>query len=122
MELNLITRKIISCAIEVHTNLGPGLFESTYEKCLKYELEKAGLKVQRQVIIPFTYKELNFESGYRMDLLVEDKVIVELKVCELTALHTSQILTYMRLADKKVGLVINFNVELLKNGIRRFVL
>ena len=122
MDINLITKKIISCAIEVHINLGPGLFESTYEKCLKYELEKAGLKVQNQVIIPLTYKELNLDSGYRLDLIVEKKVIVELKTCELTSLHTSQILTYLKLTNKKVGLLINFNVDLLKNGIRRFVL
>ena len=121
MELNNITGKIIGCAIEVHRNLGPGLLESVYQECLKYELQVAGLEVAVQVPVSITYKEIFLEYGFRIDLLVEDEVIVELKTVEsLTTVHEAQILTYMRMADKSLGLLINFNVSVLKDGVKRY--
>jgi GxxExxY protein len=121
MELNRITEKIIGCSIEVHKLLGPGLLESAYEDCLIYELTKAGLKAARQVPIPVIYKEIHLECGYRIDLLVEDMVILELKTVErFSPVHEAQILTYMKFAGKSTGLLINFNVTLLKNGIKRY--
>ncbi|TCO04419.1 GxxExxY protein [Natronoflexus pectinivorans] len=118
-----ITEKIIGCAMEVHKVLGPGLLESAYEECLCYELQNKGLKVFRQYPVPISYKAIKLECGYKLDLLVEDKVVVELKVVEeLHEVHEAQILTYMRFAEKQVGLLINFNVKLLKHGIKRFVL
>ncbi|ASB51011.1 GxxExxY protein [Alkalitalea saponilacus] len=123
MKHALITEKIIHCALEVHRTLGPGLLESAYEECLCYELQNAGLQVARQCPVPISYKAIKLECGYRIDLLVEDKVVVELKVVEeLHEVHEAQILTYMRFAEKKVGLLINFNVKLLKHGIKRYVL
>ncbi len=123
MKHTLITEKIIGCAMEVHRALGPGLLESAYEECLYYELRNAGLKVVRQSPVPVIYKDIQIECGYRMDLLVEDKVVVELKVIEaLHDVHEAQILTYLKFADKEVGLLINFNVKLLKHGIKRYVL
>ena len=121
MELNNITGKIIGCAIEVHRNLGPGLLESVYQECLKYELQVAGLEVAVQVPVSITYKEIFLEYGFRIDLLVEDEVIVELKTVEsLTTVHEAQILTYMRMSDKSLGLLINFNVSVLKDGLKRY--
>lgn len=121
MEINKITEKIIGCAIEVHKNLGPGLLESTYEECLVYELINAGLSCERQKPLPIAYKSIELECGYRIDLLVEDRVVVELKTVEcFNSVHEAQILTYMKLANKEIGLLINFNVILLKNGIKRF--
>jgi GxxExxY protein len=122
-ELNLLTRKIIGAAIEVHRHLGPGLLESAYETCLAYELEQIGLTVERQKALPLVYKEIRLDQGYHLDLLVERKVIVELKVVErITPVHEAQVLSYLRFSGCEVGLLINFNVKLLKNGIRRFIM
>jgi GxxExxY protein len=120
MELNEITGKIIECAIKVHKVLGPGLLESTYEVCLAHELKKAGLKVETQVFLPVVYDGIELDAGYRIDIIVEDKVIVELKTVEsILPIHKAQTLTYLKLSNKKLGLLINFNVALLKNGIKR---
>jgi GxxExxY protein len=121
MELNEITQKIIGCAIEVHKNLGPGLLESAYEECLSYELIKKGLDIKRQKPTPVVYKEIKLECGYRIDILVENVVVVELKVVdEFNPVHEAQILTYMKFAKKTLGLLINFNVTALKYGIKRY--
>jgi len=123
MDRNEITRKIIGCAIEVHKNLGPGLLESAYEECLSYELIKNGLTIQRQQPTPVVYKEIKLECGYRIDIIVENSVVLELKVVDcINPVHEAQILTYMKFSDKTLGLLINFNVTVLKNGIKRFVL
>ncbi|MBB6005657.1 GxxExxY protein [Arcicella rosea] len=122
MMVNDITGKIIGCCIEIHKHLGPGLLESAYEECLAYELSKTGLHFERQKTVPVNYKEIILEYGYRMDFLVENKVVVELKSVEaLHPVHEAQVLTYMKFAEKKVGLLINFNVTILKDGIRRFI-
>jgi len=122
MELNKITETIIGRAIEVHRQLGPGLLESTYEACLHYELEIAGLKVLRQLGLPLIYKEIRLEEGYRLDLLIEDTVVVEIKSVEaLTDVHTAQVLTYLKLSGAKVGLILNFNVLKLTDGIKRLI-
>jgi len=122
MELNKITETIIGRAIEVHKQLGPGLLESTYEACLHYELEIAGLKVLRQLGLPLIYKEIRLEEGYRLDLLIEDTVVVEIKSVEsLTDVHTAQVLTYLKLSGAKVGLILNFNVLKLTDGIKRLI-
>lgn len=119
---NEITSLVIGAAIEVHNELGPGLLESVYEECLNYELIELGLKVKRQVALPVHYKGIDLNAGFRLDLIVEDKVILELKaVSELHPIHTAQMLTYLRLADIKLGLLINFNETLVKKGIRRVV-
>jgi GxxExxY protein len=121
MEINDITSKIIGCAIEVHKSLGPGLLESAYEECLAYELIKAGISIKRQLPTPIVYKEVKLECGYRIDILAEDSVLIELKVVdEFNPVHEAQILTYLKFSNKSVGLLINFNVTVLKNGIRRF--
>jgi len=123
MEINHITEKIIGCAIDVHRVLGPGLLESAYEECLYFELLNSGLIVERQRPVPVIYKEIKLDCGYRMDLLVENIVIVELKTVEaINPVHEAQILTHMKFANKPIGLLINFNVILLKNGIKRFKL
>ena len=123
MKTNEITGLIIGSAIEVHRNLGPGLLESAYEECLVWELVKTGLRVERQKPVPVIYKEIKLEYGYRIDLLVEDQVIVELKVVdELNPVHEAQLLTYMKFSGKSIGLLINFNVTVLKNGIRRYII
>jgi len=120
--INQITEKIIGAAIEVHRALGPGLLESAYEACLFYELIQKGLKVERQKELPLIYKGMKIESGYRIDLLVEDKVIVEIKaVKELAAIHEIQLVSYLKLSGCKVGLLINFHVEKLVQGISRVV-
>jgi GxxExxY protein len=120
MELNELTQKIIGCAIEVHKNLGPGMLESTYEECLKFELEKIGMKVEQQKELPLIYKGLRIEKAYKLDLLVENKVIVELKSVEkIKDIHKAQLLTYLKLTNKELGLLINFNVDLLKDGVTR---
>lgn len=122
MELNKISEEIIGAAMQVHTTLGPGLLESAYEACLKYELEKNGLKVLSQVGLPIIYDGIKIDIGYRLDLLVEDAVIVELKaVKELTPLHNAQLLSYLKLSELQLGLLINFNVVRLKSGIKRMV-
>ncbi len=119
--LSDLTEKIIGAAIEVHRTLGPGLLESAYERCLIYELEKIGLRVESQKPLPLVYKGISIEQGYRLDLLVETKVIVELKTVErITDVHEAQILTYLKISGYKIGLLINFNVKILKYGIRRF--
>ncbi len=118
-----LTGMIIGCAIEVHKILGPGLLESAYEECLAFELSKAGLNVRRQKPVPVVYKTIKLECGYRIDLLVENEVVVELKSIDILApVHTAQILTYMKFAEKKIGLLINFNVTKLVDGIKRYVL
>ena len=119
MELNEISNKIIGAAIQVHRTLGPGLLESTYEACLKYELEKRGLKIQSQVGLPVIYDGIKIDLGYRLDILVDDAVIIELKaVTTITPLHEAQLLSYLKLSGKHLGLLINFNVTLLKDGIK----
>jgi GxxExxY protein len=123
MEINDITKRIIGCAIEVHKYLGPGLLESAYEECLAFELNKEGLNIIRQQPLPVIYKDINLNYGYRIDILVENMVVVELKVVdEFSPVHEAQIMTYMKFAKKKIGLLINFNVLVLKNGIRRFIM
>jgi GxxExxY protein len=122
MEENKITEKIIGAAIEVHRALGPSLLESAYQECLIYELESVGLKVKKELILPIIYKDLILEHGYRIDLLVEDKTVLELKTVEkFTEMHSAQILTYMKLGNHPLGLLINFNTKLLTNGIKRFI-
>ncbi|MGA7160461.1 MAG: GxxExxY protein [Bacteroidota bacterium] len=121
--LNEYSGKIIGAAVEVHRHLGPALLESAYEECLNYELGKYGLLVRRQVPVPALYKEVELEYGYRIDILIEDLIIVELKSIDvLLPIHEAQILTYMKFSQKKLGLLINFNVTLLKNGLRRFIM
>jgi GxxExxY protein len=123
MDLNEITYQIIGCAYKVHSNLGPGLLESTYEICLEYELRKSGLDVAKQVALPVIYDEIKLEAGYRIDLIVNNVVIIEIKSVDgLAPIHTAQVLTYLKLADKKLGLLINFNETDLKKGIKRLVL
>ena len=121
-ELNKITEIIIGAAMAVHRELGPGLLESAYEACLAYELPERGLGVERQKALPVRYRGVNVDCGYRIDLLVEGKVIVELKAVErLEAIHKAQLISYLKLSGCKVGLLINFNVKVLKDGIRRLV-
>jgi GxxExxY protein len=118
-----LSNKVIGCAIGVHRELGPGLLESSYEQCLAYELSRAKISFKMQVELPVQYKEIKLDCGYRIDLLVDDRVIVELKsVDHLLKIHEAQVLTYMKLAGIGVGLLINFNVDALRRGIRRFVL
>jgi len=120
--LKHITEQIIGAAITVHRALGPGLLESAYEACLLYELTQQGLKVEAQKPLPVVYREVKFDCGYRLDLLVEDTVIVELKsVDRLAPIHTAQVISYLKMSGCKVGLLINFNETLLKNGIVRKV-
>ena len=122
-ELNKLTEKIIGAAIEVHRHLGPGLLESAYETCLAYELEQQGLTVERQKALPLVYKDIQLDQGYRIDLLVEQKVVVELKVVEqLTPVHEAQVLSYLKFSGCPIGLLFNFNVKLLKDGMRRFIM
>ena len=120
-EINRLTEIIIGCAIDVHRELGPGLLESAYEECLAYELKQKGLKVDRQVSVPVVYKEVKLDCGYRMDILVEKTVVVELKSVEaLTPLHEAQILTQLKFSDNSIGLLINFNVTRLIDGLKRY--
>ena len=122
MDLNKISGIIIDSAMKVHTALGSGLLESAYEACLKHELTKRNLKVVSQVGLPVTYDNVTIDIGYRLDLLVEDTVIIELKAVErLNTIHEAQLLSYLKLSDKKLGLLINFNVTRLKYGIKRLV-
>lgn len=122
MKLNQITENIIGASIEVHQNLGPGLLESSYQKCLSYEINQLGLDVKEQVPMPIIYKEVHLEHGYRMDLLIEEKIVVEVKTVEaFTDVHIAQLLTYLKLGDFKLGLLINFHVDILKNGIKRLI-
>lgn len=119
---NILSNKIIGLAIKVHTNLGPGLLESAYQECLFYELKKAGFHVEKEKPMPLVYEEVKLDVGYRIDLLIENKVLVELKSVEaLNDVHLAQTLTYLKLGNYKLGLLINFNVSQLKNGIRRVI-
>ena len=122
MTENELSKIIIGLGIEIHTELGPGLLESAYEECLYYELKKNGFKVEKQKVLPLTYKEVTLEAGYRIDLLVEDKVVIEIKaVVALNDVHLAQTLTYLKLSKCKLGLLMNFNVYRLKDGIKRVV-
>jgi GxxExxY protein len=119
-QVNELTERIIGAAIEVHRVTGPGLLESAYQECLCYELSRSGLEFKRQVQMPVAYKGLKLDCGYRLDLLVEDSVIVELKsVDHLLPIHSAQLLTYLKLSGRKVGLLMNFNEPVLKDGLRR---
>jgi GxxExxY protein len=122
MDSNQITSEIIRCAINVHKILGPGLLESAYEECLAFELSKSGLQIERQIPVPVIFKDIKLQCGYRIDILVENTVVIELKsVDALAPIHEAQILTYLKFSNKKIGLLINFNVTLLKNGIKRYL-
>ena len=121
-DLNEVTRGIIAAAMEVHRHLGPGLLESAYQECVCYELSRMGLTFTREVHLPLSYKGLQLDCSYRVDLLVEDAVVVELKSIEqILRIHSAQLLTYLRASHKQVGLLINFNVLVLKDGIKRIV-
>ena len=122
MEINEITEKILNCAFKVHSELGPGLLESAYQECLYYELKQTNLIVEKQKSLPLVYYEVKLDAGYRLDFLIENKVVVEIKSVEaLNDVHLAQVLTYLKLADCKIGLLINFNVKSLKYGIRRVI-
>ena len=122
MTENEISKIVFECALKVHKALGPGLLESAYEECMFYELKKSSLKVEKQKALPLVYEEVKLDVGYRIDTIVEDKFIVEIKsVDALNDIHLAQLLTYLRLSDCKLGLLINFNVKLLKEGVRRVV-
>ncbi len=120
--LNRITESIIGAAVNVHRTLGPGLLESAYEACLAFELAERGLKIEQQKPLPVVYREVKLDCGYRLDILAEELVIVEVKTVDhLTPIHKAQLLSYLRLSGCKVGLLINFNVKLLKDGVVRMV-
>ncbi|HOO14863.1 MAG: GxxExxY protein [Candidatus Marinimicrobia bacterium] len=122
MDENDISRIIVDCAYHIHRELGPGLLESVYEKVLMYELEKKGLNIDNQVAIPVRYHEISLELGFRADLIIENKIIIELKsVEEILPVHKKQLLTYLKLTGLKLGLLINFNSNLIKDGITRIV-
>lgn len=121
-ELDAITYKIIGLAIEVHRQLGPGLLESAYQECLYYEILSSGLAVERQKVLPIIYKEIKLDHGYRIDLLIENKIVIELKTVEaFTEVHFAQTLTYLKLGNYPLGLLINFHSKILKNNIKRFI-
>ena len=118
-----LTEKIIGFGIEVHRQLGPGLLESAYEECLCFELKQVGIPFARQVALPVIYKDIRLDCGYRMDIVVEDSVVIELKTVEkLLPIHQAQLMTYLRLGKAKTGLLMNFNSAVLKDGIKRVVL
>lgn len=122
MEFDELSNRVIGCAIEVHRALGPGLLESTYEQCLAHELSVAGIRFRLQCPQGVRYKTIQIDCGYRLDVFVEDSLIVEIKSVEkLLAVHEAQLLTYMKLSEAHIGLLINFNVPMLKDGIKRFV-
>ena len=122
MTENEISYKVIGAAINLHKQLGPGLLESAYENALSYDLKNIGLEVEQQVSMPFKYKDVYLEVGYRIDLMIENKVILEIKsVDKLAPVHFAQTLTYLKLSEKKLGLLINFNEKIIKNGIHRLV-
>jgi GxxExxY protein len=119
---NELSNIIIGCAIEVHKQLGPGLLESAYQECLYYELVNAGLDVEKEKALPIVYKEIKLNHGYRIDLLVNNKVVIEIKTVEyFTDVHTAQVITYLKLGGYRLGLLLNFHVTTLKNGIKRII-
>jgi GxxExxY protein len=123
MDFDDLSYKVIGCAIEVHKHLGPGLLESSYEKCLAYELSISNIPYKQQLALPIRYKSVEIDCAYRLDLIIDEQLIVELKsVSHLTAIHEAQILTYMKLANISTGLLINFNEVILKRGVKRFKL
>jgi GxxExxY protein len=120
--LDEISHSVIGAAVEVHRHLGPGLLESAYQSCLAFELKRLGLKLEEQKPLPVVYKEVKLDCGYRLDMVIEDQIIVEIKAVEkLLPIHDAQLLSYLRLARKKVGLLMNFHVPVLKNGLKRIV-
>jgi GxxExxY protein len=122
MNIEEIFKRILDCSYKIHTALGPGLLESAYEECLYYELIQSGLKVEKQKALPLIYEHVKLDAGYRIDLLVENTVIVEIKSIEsLSDIHMAQILTYLKLSGCKLGLLVNFNVYHLKDGIKRVI-
>ena len=122
MTENELSRIVFDCALKVHQSLGPGLLESAYEECLFYELKKIGLRVEKQKPLPLIYEEVKLDVGYRIDIIVENKLIIENKSVEaLNDVHFAQLLTYLKLTNCKLGLLINFNVSLIKNGVKRVV-
>ncbi|HEX8463605.1 MAG TPA: GxxExxY protein [Abditibacterium sp.] len=122
MRLNILSGEVIDAAMDVHREIGPGLLESAYEECLCYELTERGIKFRRQVELPVRYKSVNLNCGYRLDIVIEDLIILELKaVASLEPIHTAQILTYLRLSGLSLGFLLNFNVPLLKDGVKRLV-
>ena len=123
MKFDELSNQVIGCALEVHRNLGPGLLESTYEQCLAYELKAAGMRFKLQHPLPVEYKNIKLDCGYRIDVFIEDRIIVELKsVDKILPIHQAQLLTYMKLSNISIELLINFNVKYLKDGIKRMVL
>ena len=119
---NELSKIVFSCALKVHQNLGPGLLESAYEECLFYEIKKTGFDVQKQKALPLVYEEVKLDIGYRIDIIIENKLILEIKSVEaLNDIHFTQLLTYLKLTNCKLGMLMNFNVALIKNGIRRVV-
>jgi GxxExxY protein len=122
-ELDALTGQIVDAGFQVHKELGPGLFETTYETCLAFELQSRGLTVRRQVALPVVYKGIALDAGYKLDLLVEEQIVLEIKAIDaLARVHEAQILTYLKLSGRRVGFLMNFNVALFKNDIRRFAL
>ena len=122
MNENELSKMIIGCAIEVHKQLGPGLLESAYQECMYYELRQIGLKVQKEKPMPIVYKEVKLGHGYRIDLLVENKVVIEIKTVDIFSdVHTAQVLTYLKLGNYKLGLLLNFHTTMLKHGIKRIL-
>jgi GxxExxY protein len=122
IEENELSGIILGCAIEVHKQLGPGLLESAYQECLYFELRNKGLNVIKEKPMPIIYKEIKLDHGYRIDLLVENKVVIEIKTVEsFTDVHTAQVLTYLKLGNYRLGLLLNFHVASLKNGIKRII-
>ena len=120
--INILSEKIIGAAIEVHKNLGPGLLESIYEECLCFELSQIDLNIKRQLPLPIIYKNVKLDCGYKLDIIVEDAIILEIKAVEnIMPVHEAQLLTYLKLINKKLGLLLNFNVPVLKEGIKRIV-
>ncbi|MEP6676627.1 MAG: GxxExxY protein [Ferruginibacter sp.] len=120
---NEITERVLKCAFKVHSALGPGLLESSYKECLNYEMIQEGLHVEKEKPMPLIYKEVKLDIGYRLDLLVQNKVVIEIKTVDgFNDVHPAQILTYMKLGNYKIGLLLNFKVASLKNGIKRIIL
>lgn len=123
VERDIISGKIVDAAVKVHKRLGPGLLENVYEACLAYELTQKGLEVRRQVVVPITYDKLAFDEAYRLDLLVEDRIIIEVKtVGRILPIHKAQLLTYMKLSGRKLGILLSFNKALMREGISRLIL